>query len=1388
MADQTHASRVHENSTTMLLVAFLPYYSSEIFINLLSILPPQLPRDLKFLSPYIKSTTCPPRQAVVYSASNNRNLLSAMSVFTLELCQKGYQYPAMVSLWASIATEAVSAMADQSKSARRESQRENHENVLRFFLPILNDALAVKRCPELKIGSYMVLTAAASKLDLSEAISQALMVAVVADWESVTHAGLICLAVLAERCRVTEIPLETLNAVLRLPALDDDMTVLQRQYNVNKLVICIVLGILDKANRKHKTTQIRHIRTLLSASFLSDASLTLIIQRMIGDAQNARERGDKGLALSETLIDCILELADSNRIGTSVQVILEEISRSSDISLPIRLRQIAQPSRNISAETSDVSDTEEPSQPSESIDFNALTGQIDDRLAYDFSFLSHENSFIYDSLAQIFRSVHHSKLNTRRFSDLAVLRKQLAMTEPLYLSFFVRVWSTDHIATVRAAALNVVCEYIKEQDISADVQFLLPYIVHALSDRDRHVRRAAARLVKSLSASFSTLSRMDRTEGSRKILGLDQIYGQSEKTSKVEWLSSGGANTFVNDVLLPGLDECILDERQVSHLIKTNLEGHQRRKLSDASFKGIKLSLRSSIWAFLCSHVVNSPLYNFKIRLLGMLNAIGKVGSASRPKLLSPVLLEVSTIDAETIVAQCERDNIDLKELAHQTVDIITPDDSDGVQKLKDLLLNKAASDAWDLPQAALERLKYIWSRLKPDLQLSTIVDLFRQAFEKKETIPSRAVEALQNLPLSTSTLLALLKEADFSSLSPYSNNISNKRRRMHNGESASVDRLGNAGHEQAVHKASLALELIENARPADHPSLLIPLFDVLAHLSSPENLLDGSLHYLQIMALNCMLAIVTKAKSASTQVIDTLNIRADVLVDCMSGTTDPQVRNNALLLLAALADVAPEMVLHNVMPIFTHMGSNLLQQEDDFSAYVIQQIMDSILSRLANTLRQEPEGAFSSISEILLSFAAAFEDIPPQRRVNIYATLLEKVGTLEYLFALLVILSDKFPTNRKVSQFSVQISSRYDALTQLSTVGRSLRAVLELWQSRRSKTLEALLTEPMRDGREVALKLLPLLAGILKSEDLRQKFAKAIKRQTEEGSQIQSLCSEIFEDIHRLTLKAKGDTKLQTLSTEILDCLLALIPTADTITALKDLFRNADDGLRQQILQSFEQRLLPRQGFDNEPSRRACLAFIPELLKVLQESDEVNVRKHAMRMIDQIISKYGKTAVSEVFETAKVLTTSMSRIAAVATPPDRAFQAALLLCFAVIIEACGDAIAPVVPNIFSAAMNALDVSISEDTEDAYLHNAGFSLLLSILTYVPWVVSGPELDRILKISYESANAEMGSKCDQVRIDMLHSIPRKDNAHECLSALERNWTNAMVEGPQVSCEP
>ncbi len=83
------------------------------------------------------------------------------------------------------------------------------------------------------------------------------------------------------------------------------------------------------------------------------------------------------------------------------------------------------------------------------------------------------------------------------------------------------------------------------------------------------------------------------------------------------------------------------------------------------------------------------------------------------------------------------------------------------------------------------------------------------------------------------------------------------------------------------------------------------------------------------------------------------------------------------------------------------------------------------------DSLRKRRTGSMSGMSELLLSFVAAFEHVPVDRRLPLFCSLVEIIGVDECLFALLLLLHHKHPDSKEVLQFSISLLDCYGVETQ---------------------------------------------------------------------------------------------------------------------------------------------------------------------------------------------------------------------------------------------------------------------------------------------------------------------------------------------------------------------
>lgn len=193
--------------------------------------------------------------------------------------------------------------------------------------------------------------------------------------------------------------------------------------------------------------------------------------------------------------------------------------------------------------------------------------------------------------------------------------------------------------------------------------------------------------------------------------------------------------------------------------------------------------------------------------------------------------------------------------------------------------------------------------------------------------------------------------------------------------------------------------------------------------------------------------------------------------------------------------------------------------------------------------------------------------------------------------------------------------------------------------------------------------------------------------------------------------------------------------------------------------------------------ARTACLDFMPQLSTTIVETGDVALRPTAIVCIDLIVEKFGKKDFDAVSAAASTVSGRECLAAA-----DGSTRIAALLCLATMAEVLGEALIPVIPQAIPLAMDGLTTSLDEEAEDHRLHNACYAFVTSLLLYIPWMITGSYVDRLLKVSFESANAELGEECSHTRFETLRLLAKTLEPKDCFVALDGTWKNAVAEGP------
>ncbi|KAL5326753.1 hypothetical protein ACEPPN_004442 [Leptodophora sp. 'Broadleaf-Isolate-01'] len=1383
--------KIHERNTSFLLLTFLPYHTLPIFTTLLSILPERVPQEYKFLQPYIRSLTSPPRHTIVQIATNTIPFTSALNNYVLRICQARQNYQALLAFWAGVMTEAVAGMMDKSRSGRQGVQLQNEQEVILRLLPTLNEGLAMKRVPDLRVGCYMILSIMASKGGLDDKLLAAMMEAVVLGWtEETTVPGLVCLSILAQHRSAKQTLKRVTKELLKVPNLPNLLTELSKQRRVDKLANGFCVGLVD---RMRKTSEIAHlstIRQLLEQELLSDAQAAVVVKALILVAHEIDTTSVSHQDMRSHLASLLVSLTQlSGHVGFVVRGVLGDTDIDMDeleLKLQTTLRSIEAPP----SPSGDVVMKDASVNPAGTPNLSALLEVLPKKSVNESTFLSHGSSHIYPDLCRAFIASASNAVDLDTFDEVPILRRETALEDTIYLSFYMRTWSGPYPVTARASALQMGTRCVLGCKVSTvDFQAVLPYAIAALGDPATKVRRAASELLVAISKAHPSVPESKKKSTSKpRRWASDDLYGAGTNTEDLTWLPTDIVARLLSEIIVPGLEECILDRKHVESIFEKSLNSARNSETPKKQDVGrLPQIARIAILNFLASHVIHTPLFSVKVQLLALLNQVRSIAGTTRTKALLPALQQWAELPATEASRLCEEEQIDVAQLDDQLLAIVAANDKEGLQYLANIVSGEVASTRPAFLDAVFKRLRSIWSSLKGDTRLSTAQMLMdaaqsssEDADESREPISAGSADLLRTTPLSTDILLSFLNQLPTAAMLA-DKPPATKRRRTSHGEVARTPLQDSKQLTAAIKKVTFVLQLVDSSEAGKHPELLRGLFNVLAELQHFKAQVSSELAYLQGLVLGSLLAILKAHKLDSSIKLDRSAIRADLLVDCVQKTTSPQVQNAALLLIASLADTAPELVLHSVMPIFTFMGSSVLRQNDEYSAHVISQTIREVIPPLISSLRKEKGNPVTGAAELLLSFIAAYEHVPPHRRKGLFSSLVQTLGAEDFLFALLAMLVDKYGVTDSIRSFVSELTGSFGVEVQLQSAVKYLDLVADVLKPKPSysKVLLGTHEDGDSDPQRIALDELTLLPHLLSQKRLISQTGKLLNRDDMDAARVRDLYSTLLESILALADTLKDQKRLHNACGDVLESLLGLLSTSEFVKSVEGLLDRPDEALRRKVLRSLEVRI-DQESPSDAISRVAMLSFLPQLTAIIRESKDVLYKHTAVGCVDKISEKYGKkdleavSAAAETIASAHCLGQSDNRLRVMA-----------LLCLSSLVEILREGIVSVLPVAIPKALEYMESSVQANDEAQKLYSAGYAFMSALAHHLPYMVSGGYLDKLLEVSNISAEADLDDKADESRTQCLQLVAKQVDAKSMFGALEKDWARASTVGTLVS---
>ncbi|ODQ80991.1 hypothetical protein BABINDRAFT_160414 [Babjeviella inositovora NRRL Y-12698] len=594
--------------------------------------------------------------------------------------------------------------------------------------------------------------------------------------------------------------------------------------------------------------------------------------------------------------------------------------------------------------------------------------------------------------------------------------KQSFVSPAASLSFLVRVAAASAAPMpARLVAMRLVRMRTRDLPAHYALHLLIPFAVTLCAHANQTMRQMAVDILRAIAA---------RDPKAKDLFLFAEIYADKDVA-----IISPADGQLLAQKLLAHADEVALDQQQV----------YKSAAAAFAEKKTGKLA-----YAFFTSQALAATLPAVKAKLIHVLSVCSVKGAAAPSQLLAPFL---ATYVAERAAweAACAVSKFSLTDLDTEVVGIVG--EREKHENAIAFLVAALEASSEQLAETAAARVVAIFGTLKPEFQ-QKLAETIVQHAANDATIEYDAVGTLQALNLDNKTFVGLFQGCQLNQTMPAG--VAKRRRRSSTAtKQAMKDTEVSKIASDHLKKVTVLLELVERSQgPQDSPALLQALFSILADLETLGS--DGNMPvlYAQETLAASMLKVVGGLKGQNF-VFDLNSIRADVIVATIRASPSPQVQNRLLLVVAALAALAPEIVLHSVMPIFTFMGAHTIRQDDEFSAHVVEQTIMCVVPALAATA---VHGRVEEIEFLLTSFASAFAHIPRHRRVRLFTTLATTLGVQHTVHLILFLTGQQYAaaiTKHKAAEARALVEFAA-AFVQTFSVEQQLTALtgyVRVWQ-----------------------------------------------------------------------------------------------------------------------------------------------------------------------------------------------------------------------------------------------------------------------------------------------------------------------------------------------------
>ncbi|OSD00001.1 hypothetical protein PYCCODRAFT_1479448 [Trametes coccinea BRFM310] len=929
------------------------------------------------------------------------------------------------------------------------------------------------------------------------------------------------------------------------------------------------------------------------------------------------------------------------------------------------------------------------------------------------------------------------------------------------LAFLAGVWLTasssgklaDEQSHIQYAALRHAGAFLEAHVVTqrtVDFQTVLPAMLVMLQSQDSSVREAAIRCI-------AVVIKISSAKEAEAVYAFDAIYGDvSSELQYVDWSDFQKYTKAIGETR----DNLVHDPDYLQAFHNEHL-GYL--KTDPKKITGYK----QRILCYLLSHVNACPLPDVKGALLKSLDG---VSSEVKAQVLMSTVERLLGGKVEEILPSSPVYQ-GLATYAVGAFDVSTASDLNDQDKniwtVYEQLLAKVLTDGqWERPRATLlHHLQHgLFAKLSIDRKVQLCQKLLRIAVEDDSAALN--CKKLLSSVLSDGTLILRLLVA----LQPTGDDATQPASKR-----ARVEKSATAAQIEEISLLAVLAEALGSVKVPGCLELISCLLETLhkvTHNVAPDT---ADRRFVEQLIMSAVENFVQQFPASA--VVPPGSLRVDTLVEILRTSENPQSFHQASLLMASLARIAPDAVLHNVMPIFTFMGSNVFHRDDSYSFRVVQKTIDSIVPVMVASLKSKYGSGmdlYRAARDFLRVFTGAANHIPRHRRVHFFTHLVDTLGPSDFLAPVTMLLVDRV-ANRVVRQNSTEavgslflplaVSEHYMASLQLSLFIELAREVERLTQS--SQSAEKPFLEDAPDDEhphaETSSKRRGIALLMFCDHALRRLRETSLSTSEVEREQNKTLLALLLA-IATARPDDPAYAEVATAARSAMTSTLGIMSAPDFVAGILTILQSSSQNAQSGALELFGDRLTEVAEKTRRQLTPSIVKIVERIRAILSGAPETLARA-ALRALATISDTLSPGEEGSITNTLPLVLESVRR-EALRSP---ALQA--LLSFS---SKLGPRAIPYLKEIVKECVTRAREASLGSIDSALIANAA-RVLRNLLTSIPTFWGEPELLQVVELYLDSSES---SESGEMSL-LVKTVAKRASPNVLLPALCGMWEKSLA---------